>query len=107
MGSHLWLDLSSPEIDALTISAWQKEVLHALHDYGAYMGDTGGPGFAIQFESPLTYTSFGRTDRLVPWAQANGWSPYSGYYVGQWQSVPASVWQHLHVLDPCMARGSC
>jgi hypothetical protein len=106
-GTHLWLDLTPAEIDALAIPSWQKMILKTLHNYGAYMGDTGGPGFALQFESPLTYTSFGRTDPLVPWAQANGWSPYNGYYIGHWQNVPASVWQHLHVLDPCVARGSC
>jgi hypothetical protein len=107
MGTHLWLDLPATEIDSLGIPAWQKEILHALHRYGAYMGDTGGPGFALQFESPLTYSSFGRIDPLVPWAQANGWSLYNGSYVGHWQNVPSSVWQHLHVLDSCVARGSC
>jgi len=107
MGTHLWLDLTASEIDALAIPAWQKMILKTLHEYGGYMGDTGGPGFAFQFESSLTYTSFGRTDPLVPWAQANGWSPYNGYYVGNWSNVPASVWTHLHVLDPCVARGSC
>jgi hypothetical protein len=107
MGTHLWLDLSTSQINALPIPAWQKTILRALHDYGAYMGDTGGPGFALQFESPLTYTSFGRADPLVPWAQTSGWSPYNGYYVGHWQNVPASVWQHLHVLDPCAARDAC
>jgi hypothetical protein len=106
-GSHLWLDLTGPEIDALAIPAWQKMILHTFHDYGAYMGDTGGSGLVIQFDSPLTYTSFGRADPLVAWAQVNGWSPYNGYYVGHWQNVPASVWQHLHILDPCVARGSC
>jgi hypothetical protein len=107
MGTHLWLDLTSSQIDSLSIPAWQKMILYTLHDYGAYMGDTGGPGFALQFESSLTYTSFGRTSPLVSWAQVNGWVPHNGYYVGRWQNVPASVWQHLHVLDPCVARGSC
>ena len=107
MGTHLWLDLTSAEIDALPIHAWQKLILETLHDHGAFMGDTGGPGFDLQFESSLTYASFGRIDPLVPWAQANGWLLYDGYYVGKWDNVPASVWTHLHVLDPCVSRGTC
>jgi hypothetical protein len=71
------------------------------------MGDTGGPGFDIQFESPLTYTSFARVDPLVPWAAANGWDAFNGYYVGKWYNVPSSVWTNLRVLDPCVSRGTC
>jgi hypothetical protein len=107
MGTHLWLDLTPAEIDALSIPSWQKVILLALHAHGAFMGDTGGPGFVLHFESPLTYTSFGRVDPLVPWAQANGWVPSGGYYVGKWDNVPSSVWTRLRVLDPCVAQGTC
>jgi hypothetical protein len=108
MGSHLWLDLTETDIDALVIPAWQKMILKALHNYGGYMGDTGGAGFGLQFESPFTYTSFGRVDPLAAWAQSNGWTFSSGYgYVGSWTNVPASVWTHLHVLDECVALGTC
>jgi hypothetical protein len=107
MGTHLWLDLTTSEIDALAIPSWQKMILRTLHTHGAFMGDTGGPGFDIQFESPLTYTSFARVDPLVPWAAANGWDAFNGYYVGKWYNVPSSVWTNLRVLDPCVSRGTC
>jgi hypothetical protein len=107
MGTHLWLDLTTSEIDALAIAPWQKMILRALHNHGAFMGDTGGPGFDLHFESPLTYSSFGRVDPLVPWAQANGWAAFNGYYVGKWDNVPSGVWTHLRVLDPCVSRGNC
>ena len=107
MGTHLWLDLTDAEIDAAALP-WQRPILKALHNYGAFMGDTGGPGFDVEFESPLTYTSFGRVDPLVPWAQANGFTFNSTYgWVGSWSNVPSSVWTHLHVLDPCVSQGLC
>ena len=107
MGTHLWLDLSIAQINALPVPDWQKLILRTLHTHGAYMGDTGGAGFNLQFESPLTYTSFGRPDPLVAWAQANGWSSCNGSYAGRWNNVAPSVWTHLHVLHPCVAQGSC
>ena len=108
MGTHLWLDLTDTEVDALAIPSWQKMLLKTLHNYGAFMGDTGGAGFQFQFESPFTYTSFGRVDPSAAWAQANGWTFSSGYgWVGNWSNVPASVWTHLHVLDPCVSQGVC
>lgn len=109
MGTHLWLDLTDPDIDALSIPAWQKMLLKTLHNYGAFMGDTGGAGFQFQFESPFTYNSFaGRVDPGNAWAQANGWSFNNTYgWIGNWSNVPSSVWTHLHVLDPCVSRGTC
>ena len=107
MGTHLWLDLTPAQIDALAIPGWQKTILRALRTHGAFMGDTGGPGISLQFESPLTYTSFGRADPLVAWAQTSGWLPWQDHYVGKWDNVDPSVWTHLRVLDPCVSRGSC
>jgi hypothetical protein len=40
-----------------------------MHDYGAYLGDrTTGGGFVLGFESGMSYTAFGRSDRAADWA---------------------------------------
>jgi hypothetical protein len=83
MGARFWLDMTESEINALAVPAWKKTLLKALHNYGAYFGDTGGPGFSFMFESSATYTSFGYTDPFVDYAQAHPTevTPYQGYYV--------------------------
>jgi hypothetical protein len=107
MGSHMWLDMSETEIDALSAPAWQKMILRTLHRYGAFMGDTGGPGWGYQFESPLTYRSFGVEDALLAWAEANGWIASNGSRVGRWSNVPDDVWGRIRILDPCVSKGTC
>lgn len=76
MGARFWLDMTATEIDALSVPAWKKTILKALARYGAYFGDTGGPGFGLQFESGQSYTSFGVADPLVSYAAANGVTNY-------------------------------
>ena len=51
MGARFWLDTSVEAIEALRVPDWKKTILKALARYGAYFGDTGGPGFGFQFES--------------------------------------------------------
>jgi hypothetical protein len=56
-------------IDSLGLPDWQRTILTAMHDYGAYLGDrTTNGGFVIGFESGMSYTAFGRSDRAVDWA---------------------------------------
>ena len=57
MGVRLWLEMTREEIEALRVPSWKKTVLRALATYGAYFGDTGGPGVGFQFESGTTYTT--------------------------------------------------
>jgi len=75
MGARLKLDYTDPEIAALDIPEYRKTFVRAFARYGAYIGDTGGPGFGFQFLSGATYTSFGYTDPLVDFAIANGIVP--------------------------------
>lgn len=72
MGARLQLAMSRAQIDALGLPAWKRAILTALARYGGYVGDTGGPGFAIQLESASTYTSFGYEDPLVGFAAQSG-----------------------------------
>ncbi|MDB5042414.1 MAG: hypothetical protein JWN27_3140 [Candidatus Eremiobacteraeota bacterium] len=132
-GSHLWLDLSDSQIDGLsglpgTSSdvAWQRNVLKALHHYGGYVLDSGGGGTAtagppnIFLEDSGSYTSLGATAPWQTYGAANGWSLQTGgnfgtarYYqfTDNWNpltSAGVGGWPaHLHILDPCYAKGSC
>ena len=107
MGSRFQLDMSDAEIDALQVPTWKKAILRAMAQYGMYFGDTGGPGFGLQFESGASYTSFGAEDAMVSFARqigmrANGEGKFS-FNVRDgvdWQS-------RLRVVDPCEAQGTC
>ncbi len=56
-------------MSSLGLPDWQRTILTAMHDYGAYLGDrTTNGGFALGFESGMSYTAFGRSDRTRDWA---------------------------------------
>ena len=65
-GQHLYLAISDAEIDALPAPAWRKAILRAYAHYGAFVGDTTGPGgnLGIRAESTQSWLSFGYAD---PW----------------------------------------
>jgi hypothetical protein len=80
IGARFKLDMTEAQIAALAAPTWKKAILRALAVYGGYVGDTGGPGFALQFESSATYTSFGWADPLVTFAVQSALRPWSGTY---------------------------
>lgn len=123
-GAHLWLDLTDAQISGLAVRPWERTILRALHDYGAYVEDTGGGGdrahglFAPWFEDDAQYAPFGHASPMLVWAQEQGWSPIgirarseahhatTAYqYTETWKPVEWAA--HLHIVDPCYARGSC
>jgi hypothetical protein len=131
LGSHIWLDLSDAQVNALPIAAWEKTLLRAMHNYGGYLMDSGGSPqtytdtlarFA-SFEDDGQYSAFGVTSPWQTWAAAQGWnaasiSPASAGYIQATRYIsPNSPWnplssvggwkQHLHIVDPCYAHGSC
>jgi hypothetical protein len=90
-----------------------KTILHAMHQYGAFVEDTGGDGAGegtngptVQYEDPTQYTAFGATFPGIAWgaghASCNGSVcigtpiPYSG--IG---------WSNFEVLDKCYGLGTC
>jgi hypothetical protein len=109
VGQHFWLDMTEAEIRALDVPRWQRTILRALAQYGAYVGDTGGnESFGFQFESRSTFTSFGVDDPMVAFAQAQN----SGVTAGEeryYFHVGAGVdWRdRLRVIDPCVAEATC
>jgi hypothetical protein len=109
LGSHIWLDMTPAQVNALPIPAYRKTIAMALVKYGAYIGDSGNDTLGFQIESPQTYASFGRHD-WNDWAQSVGGSGYRTQDGQQaWHlsldGVPLS--SKLRILDPCTADGSC
>ena len=127
MGSHLQLDMTSAEIDALPIRAWKKTILRAMATYGMFFGDTGTDSyFAIETEAGSQYQSLGSPDRWWQFASDNDWEPfdptldqpesgdedlvgklYANPHDGDSVDWDRDVWSRLRVLDPCVARGDC
>ena len=108
MGTRLQLAMSDDQIAALPLPQWKKGILTAMAHYGMYFGDTGGPGFGLQVESPATYTSFGVADPIMTWAQ--GGAPGVTMWNGDWVLDIASGvdWaRYLRVVDSCVAQGNC
>ena len=79
-GARFQLAMSDVQIAALGVPAWKQTILTALAHYGGYVGDTGGPGFGLMFESSTMYTSFGVADPLRQFAQQNSISQWSNMY---------------------------
>jgi hypothetical protein len=74
--------------------------------YGMYVGDTGGGSWGIRLESGSSYTSFGRPDPLVAFAQANAWVPYQNTWIGHLHD--GIDWHNrLRVIHPCVTQRTC
>ena len=108
MGARFRLAMSSREIARLAVPSWKKAVLRAMARYGMYVGDTGGPTWAIEQEGSLTYTSFGRPDRAAAFARRIG-APYDPGSRSWTLDLSSGVdWaRRLRVVHPCEARASC
>jgi hypothetical protein len=99
LGAHFMLAMSDPQIQALAVPAWKKAILTALAHYGGYVGDTGGPGFGLMFESSTTYTALGLADPLVSFGAQNFLPRWNGNYVFNLSS--GLEWsRYLRVLAP-------
>jgi hypothetical protein len=107
MGQRLQLNMTTAQIKALAIPAWNKTVLQAFATYGAYVEDTGNDPWAIKFESGQTYTSIGQPNPWLSLASTNTWSYWApdNDYVGSFNSsIP---WNQLRVISPCVAQRTC
>lgn len=100
MGARFWLNMTAAQIDATGAPAWERTIAKAMNEYGGYMGDTGGPGFAFQFESSLMYTALGYPNPFEPIAQAAGLKkdPTWGYTFKPSGKIPWA--QNMRVITP-------
>jgi hypothetical protein len=113
LGARFQLAMTGDEIDGLDVPGWQRTLLHAMAEYGMFVGDTGGPpGWGLQVQSDTSYTSLGREPKLAEFAKKAGWraskdddtgrTVYAGDFAGgvDWRS-------RLRVVAPCVSRGRC
>jgi hypothetical protein len=110
-GNRLWLDLTDTQINALNLNTAQKTVLHALHDYGAFVIDYNqyDPIAFGGLESQLPGYLYGH-DIVSSWANANlpFWFNQSGvnwYDLLTADDMNSIIQPHLHVLAPCVNNG--
>src|SRR6266571_4834515 len=113
-GQFFQLTYSDAEIDALPVAAWKKTVLHAMHQYGFYVDDTGAGSamnpvsFALHFESDKMFQAFGYEDPLVTYAKAHlGEDIYVSGGVYYYQIGTNIAWSRIQVIKPCVVQGTC
>ena len=63
------LDLDRSQLAKFDGEPAKKAILIALVRYGAYIVDTGGPGFGFLAESSSSFTSFGEADPMLALAR--------------------------------------
>ena len=116
-GAHFWFSMSDSAIDALAnVSTDQKTILHALHQYGGYVMDSGGntalaytDGIAAYLEDGTQFSPFGATPPLDSYAQSAGWPTQMVQVMEYYQSDNSGLnWaQFFQILDPCYAQKTC
>jgi hypothetical protein len=113
LGTRIQLMMLPEEIEALPAERWQKTLLHAMAEYGMYVGDTGGGGsWGIQQQSDTTYTSLGAEPRMVAFAKRAGWRAVEDggigrtRYLGDFGDV-VNWRERLRVVAPCVTAGEC
>jgi hypothetical protein len=78
LGQRFFLDMTWDQIGSLSVPGWQKVIMQALAQYGAFTRDSGGGTFkSVSHES---YASQGLTDPLVEFCKPYGgrltWAPF-------------------------------
>jgi hypothetical protein len=75
MGSRYQLAISAEKLS--TYPSWQRAILRALKQYGAYVADTTGleEDWSLKFESRAGYTSLGHEDPFVTLGRELGFDP--------------------------------
>jgi hypothetical protein len=127
-GAHLWLDVDDARVNALAVTSWEKTILRALHHYGAYVLDSGSGSdrahgvFSPWFEDDAQFAALGVPDPMVAFARRAGWNriaipPHDGRFRSAYRYSFTDSWKplesiggwraHVHVVDPCYARGNC
>jgi hypothetical protein len=96
--------MTDAEIQASPAPSWQKTVMTALADYGAYVEDTDGSqaaGIDIMTQAPDSWTDIGQPNAWLAVAQQFGSASQDLV-----SSIPIPV-NELQVVDPCVPEGTC
>jgi hypothetical protein len=132
-GGLLFLDYSDAQIAAMSVATWQKNLLTALARYGGYLNVTSGTG-PLAVVSP-DYTESGQAwadaklgtlgDPLYGWLEGPEHQPCEApgladgsqcrfvlaalanvpVLAGPSCTGPCDISHHIHMADPCVAKG--
>ena len=111
-GARFQLTLTDAQINALPAAAWEKVILHALHDYGA-IGDVTcprqcGDRINLYTESQTQYGAYGQTWPVseFDWSSPSNNGGY-GSVPTHWQPAGVNWSTMLRILDPCYSLETC
>jgi hypothetical protein len=104
LGQLLRLNLTDAQIAASPAPAWQKTIMTALSDYGAYIEDTDGnwnSGIDVITQDSTSWTDLGLSDQ---WATLEKQYGESDGVLSSNVSIPVS---NLEVVSACAPLGTC
>jgi hypothetical protein len=127
LGGREWYDVPCATTQANSaLHPWEKAILCALNQYGAYLGDNDGSGptftgINAETESEEPWYDYNGPNYTSPFAAlaSQGWSTISipnvrgsasgVRWVGAdpWRPAGVNFAAHIHWLAPCSAQGSC
>ena len=130
LGGREWYDVPCATTQGNgSLQPWEKAILCALNQYGAFMGDNEGGGSRFtggvspQLESEEPWYDFFGAGYTSPFAAlaSQGWTSFSMSNVRsgaagiRWIGNTGDAWQpagvdfaaHIHWLDACSAQGAC
>ena len=92
--------MSAARIDSLDVPEWKKTILHAMAEYGMFVGDTGG-NWVVETEGGTGYTSLGYHDPWVEFAKDHGVPYYAPDHDYVFKLRGGVNWRrHLRVVEP-------
>jgi hypothetical protein len=86
LGGREWYDVPDATTNATNLQPWEKAILNALHDYGAFFGDNGSGG--------ANYTGgfAGQVESEEPWRDYNGTGTNKATYTSPFALLAAQGW---------------
>ncbi len=117
LGTRFYLALSDAQIDALpssTVQPYMRPILHALHQYGAYVTDTGffsppesNNALNFIYESGLTYNAYGVTSPGAQFAASHGFANNGDNWIDNNPINWPALAPYMFAVSSCYASGSC
>lgn len=99
MGARFYLPLTPAQVAATGAPLWEQAEANAVHQYGAIVSDTGGPGFGFMLKPDLQWTALGQPNPYLPLATKYGLKKDStyGYPLRPSGKIP---WDKMQVVAP-------
>jgi hypothetical protein len=125
VGALYFFDYTDAQIAAMSIPAWQKNLIIAMSHYGGYIGDTNSNQhqgvYVARYEAQEAFVTAGVTNPLYSWLDGQGLTHHTdstsqNYTISLWSGVPnvvgpncpnstCGIALHAHIADSCVALG--